>query len=159
MTLLAKMVLASSRCRPHLQGIYWEATANVRCTTQEQRLTRFFPFQLDSDRMHWTFLAECGFEVPLLNHRNTMHFVLLIVPKAHLYVQSWSDFLPSQSHRQISTLRHSLWQGAPGCYLRSLETDPYFHRSTKRNEHCCCSFRLNDLLFISKQLTMKNEKI
>ena len=61
-----------------------------------------------------------------------MHFVLLIVPKAHLYVQSWSDFLPSQSHRQISTLRHSLWQGAPGCYLRSLETDPYFHRSTKR---------------------------
>lgn len=39
--LLAKMLL-SSRCRPHLQGINWEATANVPCTTLE-RLTRFLP--------------------------------------------------------------------------------------------------------------------
>lgn len=41
-TLLAKMLL-SSCCRSHLQGINWKATANVPCTTLEQRLRRFLP--------------------------------------------------------------------------------------------------------------------
>ena len=149
-TLLAKMLL-SSCCRSHLQGINWKATANVPCTTLEQRLRRFLPLQLDSGWIYWVFLAECGFElslyciayrpfqefcwtlkqVALLNYRNKIHFVLLIVPKGRLYVLSWSDFLPSQSRCQNYTVHHSLWQGAPRCYLCPLETDPHLHRSTK----------------------------